>query len=409
MQFYYKAKKITGEETEGTKEVSDEFELAKILKEENYILTYFSQNKSGAGGIMSFLTFIKNIFLFEKISVSEKMIFSRNLAVMIDAGFSLSRAIDTLSKQTINKKFKKTLKLISEEIKKGKTFNESLANYPKIFSCVFIAMIKSGEKTGNLSDSLKILGIQLKREYELKKRIKGALIYPAIIIIVMIMVGILMMIYIVPNIVSVFQELNTELPLSTKFFIKLSDLIINKGIYTLSALAVFMLVIAYFSKTSEFKKISSFIFLRLPLISGLLKKSNTAVTARTLGSLIGSGVNILEALDVTKDVLQNFYYKEVMKEAREKIEKGEQMSKVFSAHPRLYPEIMSEMTAVGEETGKISDMLLRIASFYEHEVAAQTKDLSTVIEPVLMIIVGTAVGFFAVSMLQPMYSMMQNV
>lgn len=409
MLFYYKAKKITGEETEGTKEVSDEFELARILKEEEYILTHFSKKEAGINSILSFLTLLKKIPLSGKISVSEKMVFSRNLAVMIDAGVSLGRAIDTLSKQTSNKKFKEILKSVSEEIKKGKTFNESLANHPKTFSFVFIAMVKAGEKTGNLSDSLKILSIQLKREYELKKRIKGALIYPFIIILVMVAVAILMMIYVVPNLVSVFKELNTELPISTKFFMKTSDLIINNGFYIFIILIVLILIILRFSKTREFKKNFSFVILRLPLISGIVKKVNTATTARTLASLIGSGVNILEALEVTEEVLQNVYYKQVLKEAREKIEKGEQMSKIFASYPNLYPEVMSEMTAVGEETGKISDMLSRIASFYEHEVAAQTKDLSTIIEPVLMIIVGAAVGFFAISMLQPMYGMMQNV
>lgn len=394
---------------EGEKEAVDEFELARVLREQDFILIYFSEKNPQKLALALFLKSILNILTFENVPVSEKMIFSRNLAVMVHAGVPLSRGIETLGRQTQNKRLKQTLQSIYEEIKKGKSFNEALMNYPKIFSPIFSAMVKAGEKTGNLSESLRILALQLKKEYELKRRVRGALTYPVIVLITMVAVGALMMIYVVPTLTSTFKELNVELPVSTKIFIKTSEFITNNGLFVLIFIILFLALILYASSKPFVKKFFNFLTLHTPFIAPLTKKINTARTARTLGSLVGSGVSILEALEVTKEVVQNVYYKNILKEAREKIEKGEQISHIFSAYPNLYPPVMSEMTAVGEETGSISDMLHKIASFYESEVAAQTKNLSTVIEPLLMLIIGAAVGFFAISMLQPMYGVMQGI
>jgi len=409
MLFYYKAKKISEEEINGKTEAADEFELARILREQGFILIYFSEKNPRKNALFSFLEPILNVLTFETVPISEKMIFSRNLAVMVQAGIPLSRGIETLGRQTQNKRLKQVLELIYEDIKKGKQFNEALANYPKIFSPIFSAMVKAGEKTGNLSDSLKILALQLKKEYDLKRRVKSALTYPIIVFIAMLAVGTLMMIYVVPTLTSTFKELGTELPVSTKIFIKISEIIIHNGFSILIFIILFAAFIVYISSKPRAKKFFNFLTLNMPLIAPLAKKINTARTARTLGSLIGSGVSILEALEVTEEVLQNVYYKNILKEARGKIEKGEQVSHIFSSYPKLYPPVMSEMVAVGEETGKISEMLHKIASFYESEVASQTKNLSTIIEPILMLVMGTAVGFFAISMLQPMYSMMQGI
>lgn len=410
MLFYYKAKKLTGEEIDGDKEAADEYSLARALKEQDFILTYFIPKESKENkNWFSFLAPVINMLTFKNVPISEKMNFARNLAVMIEAGISLSRGLETLSRQTKNKALKECLKSISEEIKTGKSFHESLKSYPKIFPLIFSAMVKSGEKTGNLNESLKILSEQLKKDYELRKRIKGAMTYPIIVLIAMFIIGAIMMVYVVPTLVANFKELNAELPATTKFFIKTSDLIVNHGFYTLVGLISLIAASMYARSLPQFKKFFNMAVLKIPLIAPLAKKANTARTARTLGSLIGSGVNILEALEVTEEVLQNVYYKSVINEAKLKIEKGEQISKIFMAHPNLYPPVMSEMTAVGEETGKIADMLLQIAGFYENEVANETKDLSTIIEPILMIFIGAAVGLFAISMLQPMYGMMQNV
>jgi len=400
MIYSYKAKKLTGEETTGEREAKDRFDLARLLKEEGFILISFGEKRERFKINFSFLDF------FAKVPVSEKMMFSRNLAVMIGAGVSLHKSLKTLTKQTGNKKFKKILESVSDKIKKGDSFSDALKGYPGVFSSLFVAMVNAGEKTGKLEGSLDLIAEQLKRDYDLKRKIRGALMYPAIIVLAMAGIGVLMMIYVVPTLIATFEDLGVDLPATTKFIVFVSNFLVNNWLLALLIAVFFSAIFWYAFKTPASKKIIDYGILHMPLISPLVKKTNTARTARTLGSLFESGVNILESLDICRDVLQNHLYKDILRETRSAVEKGDTASKIFLAHPKLYPPLLGEMAAVGEETGKMSEMFFRVAEFYEEEVSAATKDLSTVIEPVLMIIIGTVVGFFAVSMIQPMYSMM---
>lgn len=397
MKFKYKAKKITGEETEGELDAKDRFELAKDLKAEGYMLTSYKEEKEAR----PFLSFsFLNI-----VPASEKMVFARNLSVMISAGLSVTRALSIIVKQTKNNKFKETVEALKDSIQKGKSISESMALFPKVFSGLFVAMVKMGEESGKLSEALEIIGIQLERDWTLKKKIKGAMIYPVIVVIALIIIGILLLVFVVPTLVSTFSELKIELPLSTRMIIGLSNFLINNSLITIIFSAAFFSLIAWLLRLPKGKRLFEYVLLRVPIISPLVKKINSARTARTLSSLTGSGVKIIEALDITIDVIQNSYYKEVISKAKLEIQKGSPVSKVFQENENLYPVLVGEMMAVGEETGKFSEMLERVADFYEEEVNNTTKNLSTVIEPLLMVVVGAVVGFFAVSMISPMYSM----
>ena len=401
--FKYKAKKMTGEETEGAKEAEDKFELARELKKEGYIIIS-SEEEGTARKKNPALIFI--LSLIRMISVAEKMLFSRNLAVMLSAGLPISRALTALSRQTRNKKFKKVIADLEAEIQKGEPLSMAMDQHPEVFSALFAAMVRSGEKSGKLPESLNLISRQLEREMILKRRIKGALMYPMIIFAAMIGVGIVMMIFVVPTLVSVFTELNVELPLSTKIVIFTSSFLVNN--LFLASLTVFAVIVFVFwaLRAKRGKRLLDAVFLRLPFFSSLVKKINSSRTTRTLSSLIGAGVDIIEAFDVAKSVVGNHYYQEVLEKAKAEIQKGQPIAQVFLAAENLYPPLVGEMVAVGEETGELSNMLLRLADFYEEEVGETTKNLTTIIEPILMIFIGAVVGFFAVSMIQPMYSMM---
>ena len=393
---------MTGEETEGAKEAEDKFELARELKKEGYIIV--SSEEGTARKENPVLIFI--LSLIRRISVAEKMLFSRNLAVMLSAGLPISRALTALSRQTRNKKFKKVIADLEAEIQKGEPLSMAMDQHPEVFSALFAAMVRSGEKSGKLPESLNLISRQLEREMILKRRIKGALMYPMIIFAAMIGVGIVMMIFVVPTLVSVFTELNVELPLSTKIVIFTSSFLVNN--LFLASLTVFAVIVFVFwaLRAKRGKRLLDAVFLRLPFFSSLVKKINSSRTTRTLSSLIGAGVDIIEAFDVTKSVVGNHYYQEVLEKAKAEIQKGQPIAQVFLAAENLYPPLVGEMVAVGEETGELSNMLLRLADFYEEEVGETTKNLTTIIEPILMIFIGAVVGFFAVSMIQPMYSMM---
>jgi type IV pilus assembly protein PilC len=403
MKFDYKAQTKDKKVIEGVKDSSDRFSLARELREEGSTPISIEEAKDKKG---------KSLFkmdLFGKVSLSEKMVFTNNLSGMLLAGLSLTRALSILEKQSTNAKLNKVLASLVEDINRGNTLSDGMKKFPKVFSGIFISMVRAGEESGGLPAALTEVGLNLKKSYDLKKKIKGALMYPSIILGAIFLIGILMMIFVVPTLTKTFKDLGGELPSSTKFVIWLSDTISQHTLLFLAVIGAIVTGFVLFAKLKSTQKYFDFIVLKLPVVGTIAKEVNTARTARTLSSLLSSGVDMSRALSITEEVLQNMYYKNIIKDAIISIEKGSALSLAFKENTRLYPVMMGEMIEVGEETGNLSKMLLDIANFYEAEVDTKTKDLSTIIEPVLMVFIGGAVGFFAVSMISPMYSVMSNI
>ena len=298
---------------------------------------------------------------------------------------------------------------VGESIKKGSSLNEAFSKFPKVFQPLFVSMVKAGEESGSLSESLAVVGKQMEKAHNLKKKIRGAMIYPTIIVFAMVIIGIVMLMYVVPTLTQTFKELDVELPKSTQFVISLSDFLTNNTIIALITIIALGIggVIGFRSKRG--KRIFEYIILHIPVISNMVKETNSARTTRTLSSLLSSGVEVVNSLSITGDVIQNSYYKEVLDCSEKDIQKGLPLSKAFMENENLYPILVGEMIAVGEETGQLSDMLHQIAEFYESEVEQKTKNMSTIIEPFLMILIGTVVGFFAVSMVSPIYSISAGI
>ncbi|MDO8564679.1 MAG: type II secretion system F family protein, partial [bacterium] len=245
--------------------------------------------------------------------------------------------------------------------------------------------------------------------YTLERKIRGAFMYPSVIIGVMVIVGFLMFVYVVPKLTGVFKDFNVDLPLSTRLLVALSDLISNHALLFAGGMAGIVALVVVLLRTPQGRRGADFLLLRLPGVAPLIREANTARVGQTLSSLLSAGVPVVGALEVTADVIQNSFYKEVLLEAQKAIQKGEPLSSVFEKNERIYPPFLSEMVAVGEETGKLSQMLKDTGDFFSSEVDQKTKDLSTIIEPVLMVFVGVAVGFFAVAMMSPAYSLMNSI
>lgn len=402
MKFKYKASNGSGEIVENSREAQDKSTLYHDLKQEGFTLISAQEEKESK-------KFSFDIALFSRIKTHEKIIFARNLASMLDAGLALSRAFTIIQKQTKNKKLKNVLEHLIEDIKSGKSFNEALKAFPKVFSPLFISMVAAGEESGKLAESLKVISSQMEKTYVLQKKIKGALMYPSIIVFAMVVIAIFMFLFIVPSLTGTFKELNVELPVSTQFIIAISDFMQNSYLIGIAGLIALIVLFITAIHTAKGKRILDFILLRIPLIGPLVKETNSARTARTLSSLLESGVSVVQALRIVGEVIQNSYYKEILAKAEKSIQVGEPMSVVFTQAEQYYPVFVGEMMAVGEETGELGGMLLKIAAFYEDEVEQKTKDMSTVIEPFLMLVVGGAVGFFAISMISPMYSLVEHI
>lgn len=404
MIFSYRVKSQDGKIIEDVMEASDRFAVSRELRSRGFAPMSISEKRSNAFNSLAF--FDK---LFSRIKVSELIVFTKNLSGMLKAGLSLYRALSVLQKQTRNKTFNKILVSLGSEINSGSTLSSGMAKYPKVFSKLFVSMMKAGEESGNLVGSLNEVELNLEKSHALTKKIKGALIYPGVILSVMILMGILMLSFVVPTLAKTFAELGTELPASTKFIIFLGNLFSNNLILTLGLLVLIIFGSISLFKASFMQKYIDFIIVRFPLIGNMVKEINTARTARTLSSLLLSGVSIIKSIEITQEVVQNIYFRRVLEQAKNDIEKGLPLSNSFEENTKLYPIMMAEMIQVGEETGNLADMLHDIAVFYEEEIENKTKNLSTIIEPFLMIIIGVAVGFFAVSMITPMYTVMDTI
>ena len=404
MKFKYKAQKPGGDIYEGEREALDKFTLYKDLKKQNeVVLTVSEVEPSRSWNIMNRIKF------FGRVTMHDKIVFTRNLGSMLEAGLSLSRALAVLERQSTKGKLKELFFTLNDSIEKGKTLSETLNNFPNVFPPLFVSMVRAGEESGGLANSLKMIASQTESSYNLERKVRGAMVYPIIVLVVMLAIGALLLVYVVPALTETFEDLNSELPASTKFIIAVSDFLINDTVITLLALAVVFAVGYAFVKTKFGLRRIDFLLLHFPVISVLVKETNTARTARTLSSLLSAGVPVIRALSITGDVLQNSYYKEVLVQAEKSVEKGSPMSEVFSAHEDIYPAFLSEMVAVGEETGKLANMLDGVSTFYEEEVEQKTKNMSTIVEPFLMVVIGVVVGFFAVAMITPMYSVLENV
>jgi type IV pilus assembly protein PilC len=249
----------------------------------------------------------------------------------------------------------------------------------------------------------------LEKIYALNKKIKSALTYPMVILFAIFLMATLMMIFVVPTLVKTFEELGAELPGSTQLIITTSKFISGSPFLFIAIVFGVIGGFVFLLKMKRLEKYFDYFFLHLPIFGNMIKQVNAARTARTLSSLLISGVDITRSLSITREVVQNVYFKRVVDEAIVKIQKGVPLSEPFRTHTELYPIMFGEMMAVGEETGNISKMLSEIADFYEAEVDDKTKNLSTIIEPMLMVFIGGAVGFFAVSMLTPMYSILNSI
>lgn len=402
--FTYRVVGKNNEIVEGKIEMPDRFALYRKMKAEgNFVISVKEEME------MKRVVFKKFETMFGRIKTQEKIIFARNLGAMIDAGLPVTRALGVMEKQTKNKKLKTVLSSLIDSVSKGKPLSEAMAERSDVFSTLFISMIKAGEESGNLPGSLKMISMQMEKSYLVVKKVKGAMIYPAVIISLMIVIGILMMIYMVPTLTETFKGLGVELPLATRVIIGISDFLRTSFLLFISGVLVIVFSFIVFLKSATGKRFFNKVVLKIPAIGNLIKEMNSARTARTLSSLMSSGVDVVVALSVTEEVIQNVFYKEVLGKAKENVEKGDAMSSVFIQNDNLYPIFVGEMMSVGEETGQMSEMLLNVANFYENEVDQKTKDLSTIIEPVLMIIIGAGVGLFAISMLAPTYSLVENI
>ncbi len=403
-KYFYKAKDRNGRDIAGARDAADEIELSKALRQEGAILTSASVKPRAKGAFN-----MEVPVFFENITLEDRLMMARNLQVLTASGVALPRSLEIIAGQTSKKKLKKIVSDIREEIIKGKNFSETLAKYPKVFSEFFVNMVGIGEKTGNLDKVLKDLAYQMEKEHKLKAKIQGALTYPIVIISVLLMMGFIMISFVVPKIVGIFADMGmNDLPASTRFIMALGDFFSKplNNILTLVGLVFFIFIFRLFAKTKAGKRALDAVSLRLPAIGPLVKKGNVAGIVGNFSILITSGISVVQAFNILSNAAGNVFFKESLSLAAGKIQQGQKISESLEPYKDLYTPTVIQMISVGEETGETGEILKKLAEFYEEEVSRSADNLTTIIEPVLMLLVGAAVGYFAIAMFSPIYSML---
>jgi type IV pilus assembly protein PilC len=345
----------------------------------------------------------------KRITLVQRLFFVQQLEIMVRTGFSLAKALETISLQIEHDGFKKTILQMREDVEKGKPLSKAASKYPKIFSETFVSMLEAGEASGKLDEVLRRLTIQLKKSHELRTKVKNALTYPVIVTIAMIAIGIAMMIFVLPNITSLYTEAQADLPLPTRMLMGFSDFISSYSIYVFSTLAIFIFLLVRYVKTPKGMRLYHTMLLKLPIVAPIIKKINLANFTRSLSSLLKTDIPIVETFLIISRASKNVVYKDYLKQSSEELKKGISVRETLEKNPDLFPPLITQIVNIGEETGTLDTTSEDMANFYEEEVSNTMENLAAIIEPILMLVIGVAVGAIALAVVMPIYSLVGQI
>jgi len=396
MKFNYQARSKKGEAKTGTVEASSREAALILLQKHNLFITVLE-------GVDARPFYARKLKLFERVSKKDVVNFSRQLALMFKSRIPLVQALQSIAEQTKNSGIKERILIISQEVEAGTRFSQALSSHKKLFSTFYVSMVKSGEVSGTLSESLTYLADHLEREYHLQSKIQGAMIYPIMILVVVVGVLVMMMYFVIPNMTKVLTETGQELPMVTKAVIAMSNFLRMWG--WLVFLVIIALTVGFIRcvKTGSGKKIKDKVLLRIPVIGPFLSMTYISRFAENLSTLIAGGLPITQALEITGKIVGNDIYREIIFQIKDEVSKGESISKVLAKYPERFPPILTQMVAVGEKTGTLDESLMSIVDFYRKEVERSIDNLLSIMEPVMVIFLGGIVAGLMGAVLLPMY------
>lgn len=333
----------------------------------------------------------------------EKIFFTQHLYLMIKGGLPILEALEALKEETKSKTFKKVLDDILKRISEGESLNQSLARHPKIFNQFFQGIVKIGEESGTLEENLQYLNSQLRSEYEIKAKIKGALIYPIIVVILAVVIAFFVSIFILPKAMAIFQMFRFQLPLATRILISISNFLRRSWIFIVIVVIFLILLFQSLKKIKIFRYFFDKTSLSLPVFGPVFKNANLIQFSQSFYTLLKSGIPILQTLDICIENLPNEVLKKNLVLVKAEVEKGGKMSHGLRGSSKIFPIIFSQMVSVGEKSGALEDSFLYLSKFYKEETDSALKNISTVLEPLLLILVGLFVGFIALAIITPIF------
>jgi type IV pilus assembly protein PilC len=404
MRFHYTAKSKDGKNVTGEVEATDREVVAANLKRQGFRPILIKQVRSG-GGILGKLKRGK------KVKLKDVVIFTRQLSTTIAAGVPLTRSLTMLQAQADNKHFAEIIGVIIKDVEAGQPLGDSLAKFPEAFSDVYVNMVRAGEAGGILDEILKRLASQVEKDASIRKKVKSAMTYPVAILSITVIAFFGIMFFVIPKIGKILEDLSDgkgELPVYTRAMLSASSFMQKNAILIFIVLGVGTWLLRRYIKTPKGKYQFHSLLLRTPVIKTIIIKMAIARFARTFASLMSAGVGVLEALNVTGGAIGNKVIEAELKDAAQQVKNGKQLSEPLSAS-KHFPPIVAQMLTVGEETGQIDTILIKVADFYEEEVDAVIDGLSSIIEPLMIIVLGGMVGLIAASVMGPISSLSQNV
>jgi len=398
VKYNYQARTKKGEVQTGIVEASSREAAIALLRKYGLYVTVLEE-------IAAPPLYAKRVKLFEGINRKDIVLFSRQLSIMFKSKVPLVEALTVLSGQAQNLDLKERILDLSEEVEGGTSFSGALSRHPEIFSSFYISMVKAGEVSGTLSESLEYLSEHLEREYHLTSKIRGALLYPALIVLVVLLVLALMILFVIPNLSEVLISSGAELPTATKIVINSAAFLRKFGWVIGLVILLLMSAVFRYYRSQKGRKFFDGLSLKIPVIGPFLKMTNLARFAENLSTLISGGLPIASALQTVGEIVGNTCYKEVIFVARDRVRKGETISSVLSAAPEVFPPVFIQMTIVGERTGTLDSTLMNVVDFYKKEIDRTIDNLLSLLEPLLIVILGVVVGGLMLATLLPLYQM----
>lgn len=396
--FSYKAVSATDKKIRGIIKASSEEGARKLLERQQFtVISLEEQNKGGLS-----LNFLK------RVSIKDKIIFTEQLGIMIKSGLSVTDALKSLQDETQNKYFSEAINDIRSQVESGTALSAALAAHPRIFPEVYIQVVKSGEVTGALDSVLNRLGLQLQKDYDLIAKVKGAMIYPIIVVSLLIGVMIIIVTYIIPKLKDVFVEAGAELPMSTKILLFISDGFVKYSWVIVIGVILFIIGFRLITRKGQGQIIWHTIKMKLPVFGPFTKKIIFARFTQTFSSLSGAGVPVLKIFETTQNITGNVIITNEIKNIAIDVKNGIPVSFAFRKS-KHFPRMVAQLAAVGEKSGEMQDVFELLANFYEKDVDNMAKNLSAAIEPLIMIVMGLGVGFILISVLQPIYGLVGNM
>ncbi len=401
--YVYTARTNQGGTVTGTQDAKDEKFLASLLRVRGLSLVNAKSSNVATKKHFSF-----NISL-GGVPVVEKIVFLQNLQVMVRTGFSLGHALDVLAQQTEHRTFKGIIKSISNDVESGVTLSTALAKYPKVFPELFVNMVAAGEVSGKLDEVLLRLTNQIKKDHQLIAKVRGALMYPVIVVIAMIVLGTAMMVFVIPKLLDVFTQSGGTLPLPTRIMIGVSTFMQHNILFLIPGIIAFIFIFRWWIHTKNGKMLWHAFLLRSPIIGPILKKINLARFTRTLSSLLRTDIPIVQTFQIIAKTMGNAIFRKSLEETAEELKKGSSIAKVLTRYTRLYPPVVAQMVSVGEESGTLDTISEEIAKFYEEEVDQVMSNLTSILEPILILVLGAGVGSIVVAVILPIYSLTDQI